>query len=359
MNIKKNSIISFEEKDILSDLDFKMISGSFTEEDKKEYVNLMEKINQAISNYLMYASLKTNTMNRNGFTDKGSRLNKLKENVQDRFSGSFITIINAKKSSFEMQKNEFLKKARRAKSNNNINIYQPSETNIIVENTAPIKFKKDDDGFLLQYLKDVFTLEKEIYCSQRAIERAEEKVRILEPAKSEFSTPVAPKKTFWNSLFGGYEEKEKAYKGELEALERKNQRIQRYKDVKIPLYKNISSCTQTLEKMYHMDIIHFKYRNLVAVAQLYEYIETGRASTLEGHEGAYNIYEHELRQNMIIDRLDRISEQLEEIAANQSKIYSAICESNMLLGQIANNTAITAYNTSVMANNNVVYARYY
>ena len=113
--------------------------------------------------------------------------------------------------------------------------------------------------------------------------------------------------------------------------------------------QNIQECQTALKKLYDMDVIFPKYRNLLAVAQIYEYIAAGRCSKLEGHEGAYNLYESELRQNIIIGKLDQAIQVLEEIRDTQYMIYSAIQESNKLLQQVADNTAATAYNTAVIA----------
>ncbi len=86
---------------------------------------------------------------------------------------------------------------------------------------------------------------------------------------------------------------------------------------------------------------------------------------LEGHEGAYNIFENEIRQNIIIQKLDDVVRHLERIENNQFMLYSAIQESNRntrrlsqelmktagSLQQIESNTAITAYNSQVAAKN--------
>ena len=62
------------------------------------------------------------------------------------------------------------------------------------------------------------------------------------------------------------------------------------------------------------------------------------ANTLSGYEGAYNLYEQELRMNIVISQLEDIYDQLEEISTNQYMLYSAICESNNLLLEVANYT---------------------
>lgn len=83
-----------------------------------------------------------------------------------------------------------------------------------------------------------------------------------------------------------------------------------------------------LEKIYSQDVIFPKYRNLVMVCSIYEYICAGRCTQLEGHEGAYNILEMEIRMDRIITQLDTIISRLSAIQQNQYVLYSAIQESN-------------------------------
>lgn len=120
-----------------------------------------------------------------------------------------------------------------------------------------------------------------------------------------------------------------------------------------------------LDKYYQKDVIFPKYRELIPISSFYEYLISGRCDCLEGHEGAYNIYENELRQNIIIDKLDDIIHCLEQIKRNQYMLYSAITEGNRKiqklgddvyrtmnsLHNIENSTALTAYNSEIIAEN--------
>ena len=65
-----------------------------------------------------------------------------------------------------------------------------------------------------------------------------------------------------------------------------------------------------LDKLYELNVIFPKYRDLVAVSQMYEYVASGRCNTLSGYEGAYNLYEQELRMNIVISQLEDIYDQL-------------------------------------------------
>ena len=69
---------------------------------------------------------------------------------------------------------------------------------------------------------------------------------------------------------------------------------------------SLSITKQTLESLYGLNLIYPKYRNYTAIASFYEYFCSGRCKELTGHEGAYNIFEQEVRMGIIIDKLDAI-----------------------------------------------------
>jgi len=82
-----------------------------------------------------------------------------------------------------------------------------------------------------------------------------------------------------------------------------------------------------LKQHYEQDIVAEKYRNIIAVTQMYEYFELERCDTLTGPFGAYNLFESELRANIIIMQLDKIQQ-------NQRMIYSAILELTAVIDSI-------------------------
>lgn len=127
----------------------------------------------------------------------------------------------------------------------------------------------------------------------------------------------------------------------------------------------ISNSEKLLTQLYAQDIIHPKYRNFLAIAQIYEYFDTGRCIELVGANGAYNLYEQELRQNTIIDRLDVIVSQLQMLNRTMAYVASAISESNSILRNISStlrsietNTALTAYNSQCIAHNTRIASQY-
>ena len=163
-----------------------------------------------------------------------------------------------------------------------------------------------------------------------------------------------------------YNKKKKAYDENVKAVAADRKRVQEELESLPEKRQILAECTrsveesqQLLDKLYELNVIFPKYRDLVAVSQMYEYVASGRCNTLSGYEGAYNLYEQELRMNIVISHLEDIYDQLEEISTNQYMLYSAICESNNLLLEVANYTEMTAYNTGVIMLNSNIYGRYF
>lgn len=90
----------------------------------------------------------------------------------------------------------------------------------------------------------------------------------------------------------------------------------------------LRSLEEALETHYAENIVFAKYRNLVAISTFEEYLMSGRCETLEGANGAYNLYEMELRQNVIINQLSSIISNLEQIRNNQYTLYQELTKAN-------------------------------
>lgn len=134
---------------------------------------------------------------------------------------------------------------------------------------------------------------------------------------------------------------------------------------------------KALNELYSYGVVFSKYRNIVAVSAFYEYLTCGRCTALEGADGAYNIYESEIRADRMIAQLSQVIKSLDAIRENQYALYNSIQETNKRLAkmehsmksavsslreiefstrnmrdtmdEIANYTAIAAYNSSVTA----------
>lgn len=127
--------------------------------------------------------------------------------------------------------------------------------------------------------------------------------------------------------------------------------------------KTLTFALETRIKLHKLGVVHPKYLDYVCIATIYEYFETGRCDSLVGANGAYNIYENELRQNIIIDKLDVVIDSLEQIKKNQYMLYmqlqkvndSLISMTNKMddalrtLDQIEYNSAQTAYYSKINA----------
>jgi hypothetical protein len=120
----------------------------------------------------------------------------------------------------------------------------------------------------------------------------------------------------------------------------------------------LSSTEKILKELYGYGIIFPKYRSLIPVAMFAEYIESGRCSDLQGHEGAYNIFENELRLNRIINKMEVVIERLDSIQQTQYMLYDAVTESNRIaaaglgeLHEMGKSAALTAMYTKESARN--------
>lgn len=110
---------------------------------------------------------------------------------------------------------------------------------------------------------------------------------------------------------------------------------------KVLLEQEISTAEDTLKELilgrnelYSYNIVFGKYRNLVALSSFYEYLMSGRCSSLEGPNGAYNIFETEIRANQIISQLSDVINSLEQIKSNQYIAYSQLSEMNTSLAKL-------------------------
>ena len=112
----------------------------------------------------------------------------------------------------------------------------------------------------------------------------------------------------------------------------------------------IKGTQSTLESLYAFDIIYGKYRYFVAIASICEYFQAGRCSSLGD---AYNLFEEELRSNIIIGQLNTVIRELQQIRNSQYLLFEAINESNRIQQNIANE--LNSINSNIIsANKDVV-----
>ncbi|MBQ7069738.1 MAG: hypothetical protein IJM87_00460 [Ruminococcus sp.] len=121
--------------------------------------------------------------------------------------------------------------------------------------------------------------------------------------------------------------------------EEKEQIIQEYQKTK-----------RTLDKYYDLDIIYYKYRNYANMTSILEYLLSGRCKELEGHEGAYNILEHEILIGQVLTKLDTIIERLDAIEQNQNLLYESILSCKSDINQITD-TIVSSTRAITLENN--------
>lgn len=157
-------------------------------------------------------------------------------------------------------------------------------------------------------------------------------------------------------------EYENAYKEYKVKVEEENKRLVREEQEKAALNTTLQQITvrkskgaKALGKLYDMDVVYPKYRNLSMISSLYEYFASGRCSTLEGHEGAYNILEQEIRLDHIVLRLDQVIVNLEKIRQNQYMLYEAMQSVNANVSRLYG--AVLTMNDNIKRGMEAIYER--
>ncbi len=155
------------------------------------------------------------------------------------------------------------------------------------------------------------------------------------------------------------EEKNKYIRLENEKIEKwKKEESKTLQDEYKLLSEKLEETKKILEQLYNINIIFPKYRNIIAISSFYEYLMAGRCTELEGAEGAYNIFESELRMNLIINKIDDVIRHLEQIEQHQYMLYSAIQENNKQVLEL-NGELIKLVNNSACIEENTKMTEYY
>jgi len=147
----------------------------------------------------------------------------------------------------------------------------------------------------------------------------------------------------YNQKLLEYEENMRVYDAMAneENLRMSNEKAQKqlYEDQLNEIHELISRTKTTLSSLYKVNILHDKYQNLVAVASIYDYLSTGRTTSLirVGNDpGAYNIYEEDVRIGKIMSVIEMVGNQIintvtevaESVQYQQQALYDAVCEGN-------------------------------
>ena len=108
------------------------------------------------------------------------------------------------------------------------------------------------------------------------------------------------------------------------------------------LLSTIRETESLLKKYYAIGVIYPKYRSLVYICSIHEYLDSGRCDALEGPHGAYNLLEEDIKFARVLDKLDVIAQNLEEIKENQRELYYAICETNSNIEKLNGSLSIVS-----------------
>lgn len=208
-----------------------------------------------------------------------------------------------------------------------------------VEPTAPVlgkpglfnkkKVMEENEALTAKYQAEMDAYRKEV---QRC---DDEKARLIAEKRAAVLTEAQEKA---DAAKAALDEAERGMDDKIKALEARPIPAKAVKEV---LDKEIAEAEDLLKKtfaarneLYAFDIIFGKYRNAVALSSFYEYLMSGRCTSLEGADGAYNIYESEIRANRVIAQLDTVISSLEDIKQNQYMMYEELCSINSSLDSL-------------------------
>ena len=167
-------------------------------------------------------------------------------------------------------------------------------------------------------------------------------ISALQTEKDTYASAIKDYEQQVSQIEQNYEAKLKEYQtrqAELEsnyekAAETYHKQMLSGKQAMAKMNEQLMETRKILRQFYAVGWIFPKYRDLVAVATIYEYFSSGRCTGLTGPNGAYNLYEAELRQNLIIGRLDTIIHKLDQIRQTQYVLYTELRETNRIIRDI-------------------------
>lgn len=118
------------------------------------------------------------------------------------------------------------------------------------------------------------------------------------------------------------------------------------------------------KRLYEAGILDDKYHyNIVATASFYQYFKSHMTYSLgfdrsTGDIGAYRIYENEIRQNLIINKLDIVIQKLDEIISNQYVLFNCINDANKKLSKLGNDIIKASRDITSTINRNSAMQQY-
>ncbi len=152
-----------------------------------------------------------------------------------------------------------------------------------------------------------------------------------------------------------------------------DQRYKALQAIKGRLRNQLKVSMNNVAEFYNIVGIDPKFRNLVPIAYMNEFLNLGIATKLEGADGLYYLTMRELKSDEMNRKLDVISYKLDSVINQQHSLYGELCmmnqkcdeiiyqtishtealvrnnnlmkDHNKLMEQIESNTALAAYNS--------------
>lgn len=145
--------------------------------------------------------------------------------------------------------------------------------------------------------------------------------------------------------------KQARYKKEIESHNELARKLEKQNMVIRQEINELSEHRDLLSKAFNhsMNFIYPKYRNIICVSQFTQYIESGRCESFEGPHGCYNLFEQELRMDLIIDKLDIVISKLDKVIENQHEMVSLLKSIDQTTKEIKTSTDLIAMNTAITA----------
>lgn len=125
--------------------------------------------------------------------------------------------------------------------------------------------------------------------------------------------------------------------------------------------KQVNTAQQNLNRLYSENILPAQYRNMIAVATMYQWLCSGRCTEIYGHGGLFDTYEYDKKMGIIISTLGEINDKLDTVISNQNELYNEVVRGNEIaektyqsVRNIENNTDRLARDVSqIKVNSNI------
>ncbi len=112
-------------------------------------------------------------------------------------------------------------------------------------------------------------------------------------------------------------------------------RMQYLSQVYDNLNTELSVAIENLRKLYSARLLAAKYiGNVVAIGAFYDYLSSGRCTSITGHGGIYDTFEHDSQLQTIMKKIDIVILQNNTIIQGIYELNSSVQESNRLISDL-------------------------